>query len=121
MVLWELTKVFVMSLIGITGILLMAGIVAEASQQGLSPAQILAAVPLLVPSFLPYTIPATTLFATCVVYGRLAADNEILAIKAAGIHLRKVIGPAVLLGLIMSGLTMGLYYYIIPYTHYLLR
>jgi lipopolysaccharide export system permease protein len=121
MILWELTKVFLMSLVGITGILLMAGIIAEASQQGLGPTQILAAIPLLVPSTLPYTIPATTLFATCVVYGRLAADNEILAIKSAGINVIKVVRPGLLLGLAMSATTMGLYYRIIPYTHYLLR
>src|SRR4051794_17063264 len=121
MILWELTKVFVISLVGITGILLLAGIIAEASQQGLGPGQILAAIPLLVPSTLPYTIPATTLFATCVVYGRMSADNEILAIKAAGINLLHVVGPGVVLGLVMSGVTMGLYYHIIPYSHHLLR
>src|SRR3954451_12846995 len=99
MILWELVKVSLMSLIGITGILLMAGIVAEASQQGLGPGQIMAAIPLLIPSTLPYTIPATTLFAVCVVYGRLASDNEILAIKASGIHLSRVVMPALLLGL----------------------
>ena len=72
MTMWELCKVFVIALIGITGILLMAGIIAEAQQQGLGPKQLLTAIPLLIPSTLPYTIPATTLFATCVVYGRLA-------------------------------------------------
>jgi lipopolysaccharide export system permease protein len=121
MILWELCKVFVLSLVGITGILLMAGIIAEASQQGLGPAQILAAIPLLIPSTLPYTIPATTLFATCVVYGRLSGDNEILAIKSAGINVLHVVIPGVLLGLVMSGVTMGLYYRIIPYTHRMLR
>jgi lipopolysaccharide export system permease protein len=121
MILWELTKVFLLSLIGITGILLMAGIIAEASQQGLGPAQILSAIPLLVPSTLPYTIPATTLFATCVVYGRLAADNEILAIKSAGINAIKIVRPGLMLGLTMSAATMGLYYRVIPYTHHLLR
>src|SRR6059058_597407 len=102
MILWELVKVFLMSLVGITGILLMAGIIAEASQQGLGPAQILAAVPLIIPSTLPYTIPATTLFAACVVYGRMSADNEVLAIKAAGINLIQVVGPGLLLGVVMS-------------------
>ena len=121
MILWELLKVFLMSLVGITGILLMAGIVAEASQHGLGPGQILEAIPLLIPSTLPYTLPTTTLFACCVVYGRLAADNEILAIKSAGINLIKVVTPALLLGVVMSALTMGLYYRIIPYTHSLLR
>src|SRR5947209_646590 len=121
MIFWELLKVFSLSLLGITGILLMAGIVAEASQQGLSPAQVIEIIPLLIPSTLPYTIPATTLFATCVVYGRLAADNEILAIKAAGVNVLKVVYPGVFLGLLMSCATMGLYYRLIPYTHGLMR
>jgi lipopolysaccharide export system permease protein len=121
MILWELLKVFLISLLGITGILLMAGILAEASQQGLGPSQVLAAIPLLIPCMLPYTIPATTLFATCVVYGRLAADNEILAIKSAGVNVLQVLQPGLILGLAMSGVTLGLYYQIIPATHRLLR
>jgi lipopolysaccharide export system permease protein len=121
MILWELAKVFVLSLLAITGILLMAGIVAEASQQGLGPMQILAIIPLLIPSTLPYTIPTTTLFATCVVYGRLSHDNEILAIRAAGVNVLRMIWPAVLLGLAMSAVTLTLYFHVIPYTHHLMR
>jgi lipopolysaccharide export system permease protein len=120
-ILGELTRVFLMSLLGITGILLMAGIVSEATQHGLSPTQVIAVIPLIIPSTLPYTIPATTLFATCVVYGRLAHDNEIIAIKAAGIHLMKVVWPAVWLGLAMSAVTLALYYETIPYTHHAMR
>ena len=121
MILWELVKVFVMALIGITGILLMAGIVAEAAQEGLGPTQILAAIPLLIPSTLPYTIPATTLFACCVTYGRIAADNEILAIKASGVNILLVVRPGLLLGLAMTCLTLGLYLDVIPSSHRLLR
>ncbi len=121
MILWELVKVFLIALVGITGILLMAGLIAEASQQGLAPSQVLAAIPLLIPSTLPYTIPATTLFAACIVYGRLAADNEILAIKSAGVNLLTVVKPGMVLGLAMSGATLGLYYQVIPFTHRLLR
>jgi lipopolysaccharide export system permease protein len=121
MILWELVKVFLLSLVGITGILLMAGIVSEATQHGLGPGQIIAVIPLIIPSTLPYTIPATTLFATCVVYGRLSSDNEIIAIKAAGIHLFHVVWPGMLLGLVMSGTTLALYYETIPYTHRLMR
>ncbi|GIW80645.1 MAG: hypothetical protein KatS3mg105_2452 [Gemmatales bacterium] len=120
-ILAELIKIFSLSLLGITGILVMAGIVAEASQQGLQPAQILVAIPLLVPSTLPYTIPTTTLFATCLVYGRLAHDNEILAIRAAGINVLYVVWPGIMLGLLASSATMGMYYHLIPETHYMLR
>ncbi len=118
---WELVKVFALSLIGITGIILLAGIIAEASQRGLTPTQILEVIPLLIPSFLPYTIPATTLFATCLVYGRLAHDNEIIAVKAAGINILKVVWPAAFLGVLMSATTMTLYYSFIPYTHLAMR
>jgi lipopolysaccharide export system permease protein len=121
MILWELVKVFVMALLGITGILLMAGIVAEASQEGLSPTQIVAAIPLLIPSTLPYTIPATTLFACCVVYGRLAADNEILAIKSSGVNILHVVRPGLLLGVAACAVTMTLYWNVIPLSHRLLR
>lgn len=121
MILGELVKVFGLSLLAITGLLLLAGIVAEATQQGLGPSQVIMIMPLLIPSMLPYTIPATTLFATCIVYGRLAADNEILAVKAAGVNLLKVVRPCLLLGVLMSVVTAGLYYDLIPRTQNQLR
>jgi lipopolysaccharide export system permease protein len=120
-ILWELFKVFFLALVALTGLVLLAGIVAEASQRGLGPAQLLAAIPLIIPSTLPYTIPATTLFATCLVYGRLSADNEILAMKAAGINLLRVIWPAVLLGMLTSVATFALYYHVIPVSQYTMR
>lgn len=118
---WELLKAFGLSLAALTSILLLAGIVAEASQRGLSPPQILVAIPLIIPSLMPYTIPSTTLFATCLVYGRLAHDNEITAIKAAGINVLTVVWPGIFLGLATSIVTIGLYYETIPETQYILR
>lgn len=120
-VLRELVKVFLLTLVALTGLFLIAGIIQEAAQRGLSPGQILAAIPLLIPNTLPYTIPATTLFATCVVYGRLAADNEVTAIKAAGVHPLSLMRPALMLGLAASGATMYLYYETIPRTQQMLR
>jgi lipopolysaccharide export system permease protein len=121
MIFLELLRVFLLSLLTLTGLLLMAGIVAEASQRGLPPNQVLSVIPLLIPSTLPYTIPATTLFAVCIVYGRLSADNEVLALKAAGVNMLHVIWPAVLLGLIASGTTFAMYMDTIPSTHHALR
>jgi lipopolysaccharide export system permease protein len=117
----ELVKVFVPSFISIMGIIVIAGVVTEAMRQGLGPAQVLAAIPLIMPSMLPFIVPPTTLFATCVVYGRLAHDNEITAIRSAGINIMHVIWPALFLGLAMSLMTFGLYYYVIPHTQHLLR
>jgi lipopolysaccharide export system permease protein len=121
MILWELVKVFFLSFTALTGIVLMGGLVAEATQQGLGPVQILEIIPLFIPSLMPYILPTSTLFASCVVYGRLAADNEILAIKAAGVNVMKVIWPGVFLGFVTSCVTLGLYFQLIPYTHHLMR
>jgi len=118
MILAELVKVFLMSLVALTGMFLLAGLIQEATQKGLSPGQILVAIPLIIPNTLPFTIPATTLFATCVVYGRLAHDNEVLAVKAAGINLFRIAIPALFLGTAASAGTMTLYYDIIPSTHW---
>lgn len=117
----ELAKVFLLSLVGFTGIIVLAAVVQDALQRGLSPLQIVMAIPLIIPSMMPFIVPPTTLFATCLVYGRLAHDNEITAIKAAGISVLHVVWPGVLLGLLTSISTLGLYYHIIPYSHFILR
>src|SRR5476649_801006 len=109
MILVELLKIFTLALISLTGLILMAGIISEAMKNGMSPMQILVALPLMLPSMLPYTVPTTTLFATCIVYGRLSADNEILALKAAGVHIIHVVWPALFLGILASAATMFLY------------
>jgi len=121
MILLELLKIFGLALVALTGIILLAGVINEAMRNGFGPAQILACIPLLLPSLLPYTVPTTTLFATCIVYGRLSADNEILALKSAGVHIIHVVWPALFLGLITTVVTMLFYIDLIPYTGYLLR
>jgi len=116
MIFWELLKVFLFSLFGITGLFLVGGIIQQSSQLSLSGSQLIKIIPLLIPYSLPYTIPATALFAACVAYGRLSQDNETVAIKATGVDLLTVLKPAVLLGLIAAGATAYLTYEIIPMT-----
>ena len=120
LIFWELVKVFLMSLGTVTGLLVTVPLYQMANQMGLTFGQVLQAIPLLVPNMLPYTIPATTLFASCVVYGRLSHDNEVVAIKGAGVHLVTVLKPALLLGFITTTVTAGLYHTIIPLSQQIL-
>ncbi|QEL15358.1 LptF/LptG family permease [Limnoglobus roseus] len=113
---WELVKVFALTLTGLTGLFLIGLVIQQANQLGLSMLQTLQAIPLLVPYTLPYTIPATTLFASCVVYGRIAHDNEAVAMKAAGVNLHTILRPAFILGLIASAATFALAHSVIPHT-----
>lgn len=121
MILAELVKVFLLSLVALTGMFLLAGLIQEATQKGLSPGQIVLAIPLIIPNTLPFTIPATTLFATCVVYGRMSADNEVLVLRAAGVNIYHLIWPAVVLGLGTTAATGALYYDTIPRSQRLLQ
>ena len=121
LILAELVKVFLLALTALTGLLLIAGLIQEASQRGLGFAQIITIIPLLIPNTLPYTIPATTLFATCVVYGRMAHDNEILVLKSAGVNILHTLKPSFLLGLAAMTVTMWLYYDIIPRTQRMVK
>jgi len=117
----ELLKVFLLALTSLTGLFLLAGLLQEAGNRGLSFGQVVSIIPLLIPNMLPYTIPATTLFATCVVYGRMAHDNEIIVLKSAGVNILSIIKPALMLGIFASTATMALYYDLIPRTQRMLR
>jgi lipopolysaccharide export system permease protein len=121
MIFGQLVRVFLLALISLTGMFLLGGVVSEAAQRGLAPSQILMIIPLLIPNTLPYTVPATCLFATCVVYGRLSHDNEITAVKAAGVHLGRLVGPGLLLGILTAVGVFALDYQVIPATHQMLR
>ena len=113
-VLFQLLAVFSLSLLAITLIFVIFGVVAEALRHGLTPRQIVMVLPYLVPETMPYTVPVTTLFSVVIVYGRMASDNEINAIKASGVHVATVIWPAWLLGLALSGVTYYLQSVVIP-------
>ena len=116
MIFWELLRVFLLSLVGLTGLFLIGGVIQQAGQLGLGPGKLLSVIPLLIPSSLPYTIPATVLFASCVAYGRLSNDNEVVALKAAGIDILTVIKPALLLGLFGAAAVAGASWSLIPRT-----
>ena len=81
----ELVRVFALLVVVLTVMLVFVGLFQEATERGLGTVQILQILPFVVPSMLPFTIPATLLLAVCVVYGRISGDLEVIAANAAGI------------------------------------
>ena len=120
-ILSRLIPVFLLALIAFTAISVVLGLVQRATQQGLSLVHVLCIVPFVIPASLPYTIPATLLLSVTIVYGRLAADNEITATKAAGINVLHLLVPAVGLGLGLSLLTLFLHDRVIPLANLQMR
>ncbi|MBU0744743.1 MAG: LptF/LptG family permease [Gammaproteobacteria bacterium] len=75
----------------------------------------------ILPSMLIYSIPISTLTATLLCFGRLASDNEIIAMRSSGISLYHVVVDLILIGLLFS--LLGLYFNdsLLPKTHYRMR
>lgn len=101
-VLGELLKVFLITLTGMTFLVLIAGVAQEAVRQGLGAEPILKLIPYAIPNALRFAVPGTILFATCSVFGRMAATNEITALKSLGISPVRVIMPALILAFLVS-------------------
>jgi lipopolysaccharide export system permease protein len=112
---FELLRLFVFIVSVLTLLLVFVGVFREATERGLGPAQIFQVLPYVAPSMLPFTIPATLLLTVCVVYGRVAGDQEVVATKAAGINVMVILNPALLLAAILTMLSFTLTNHVIPW------
>ncbi|MDP8212995.1 MAG: LptF/LptG family permease [Candidatus Zapsychrus exili] len=73
---------------------------------------------LMIPVLLGYTIPIACMVGVIMTFSRLSADNEIIALRANGIHLWKILAPILAAGIIISLLSFILNDRIIPYAHH---
>ncbi len=73
-------------------------------ESGAPPRIVLEFVSQVVPFSLTYTVPWGFLTAVLLVYGRLAADNELTSMRMAGLSLWRLSAPAIGLGVALSAL-----------------
>lgn len=97
-VFWQIVRIFLLALVAITAVFVLFVVMIEATRSGLTPQDVLRILPYVMPSSLPYTVPVALLFAVSVFYGRMAGDNEVMAIKTAGLSVWTVLSPAIMLG-----------------------
>ena len=72
---------------------------------------------LYIPVLLGYTLPLAILVGIILALSRLSADNEIVAIRACGIHLRRMLFPLIFIGVIFSLFLFLLSDRIIPFAY----
>lgn len=98
----DLLKTFSVTLFVLTLLinLLLMGVLAV--RHGLGPGQFARLTPFILPQALVMTIPATLLFSVSTLYGRLSSDNEIIALKSAGISPTAVMAPSFLVAAFLS-------------------
>src|SRR5213079_1943206 len=101
----------------LAGIMSFGGLLRPLTEHGLDAGQAARMLSYFIPAMMTYSLPIAALFSTTVVYGGLAADNEITAMRAAGIGFNPFTGiaaPAMWLGLSMAICSLLLLCFIVP-------
>jgi lipopolysaccharide export system permease protein len=99
---WELIGWLAVVLVMLTFVLVLVVVAGEASRMNLGLGPILKLLPYVLPTALAYAAPCAMLFTICLVYGRMSADNEVVATKALGITPVVLLWPAWLLAFGLS-------------------
>ncbi len=111
----ELRNNFVLTAAALTVILSLGGGIVQMLKVGeVTPGQFFRLMLLIVPVAAALTLPLAALFSTAVTYGRLSADNELVACRGSGINLHVLMLPTVGLSLVSASLTFGFANYLIP-------
>jgi lipopolysaccharide export system permease protein len=101
-VLFDLLKVFFITLTGLTMLIFVVLIGKEAVDKGISLGPLIRMAPYLLPQAMQFAVPGTMLMAATYVYGRMSSYNEIVAIKSLGISPMCVIWPTFMLATLVS-------------------
>ncbi|MGI9471878.1 MAG: LptF/LptG family permease [Rubripirellula sp.] len=101
-VLIEILKIFIVSLIALTLLILLIGVGRELLRRGLGLVAVIQLLPFVLPISLQFAFPATALFSVCCVYGRMASDGEVATVKASGISPLKLLQPALIFAALLS-------------------
>lgn len=107
-ILLELLKIFLLASTAITVLMVLLFLVHEGWREQLTVWAILQLIPYTLPTSLCFAIPGTILFAACVIYGRMSATNELVAIQAAGAPPWVALQPGFVLAFLLSLLTVFL-------------
>lgn len=96
------------------GTILLSDVLRTLQKYDLSLLLILKYLALSAPQFLVLCIPMGALLGTLIAVGRLNSDHEIVAIRAAGFDLYRVLLPFLIVGVFLTGLTMLGSEYLVP-------
>ena len=69
------------------------------------------------PEFIVLAFPMSILLATLMAYSRLSSDSEIIALRSIGINLYRLVIPALVLSLLVTGITFFVNDVVTPFTN----
>lgn len=102
LILWDVLKLFTITTIGLTALISVGLVGQQLISEGVGWLALVQLLPFICMIALQIAVPATLLFSVCSVFGRISADNEIVALKSVGVSPLRVIRPMMILGLLVS-------------------
>jgi lipopolysaccharide export system permease protein len=107
-ILIDLLGWFSILVVGLTLLMVVLLVGQEAWRMNLGLVPTLRLIPFILPTALVFAVPGTILFTVCLVYGRMSADNEVTAAKAAGVSPLALLWPAFVLAFLLSAFAVWL-------------
>ncbi len=71
-----------------------------------------------IPEYVAYALPISVLLSTLITYSRLSKDSELIAFYNCGLSIYRLVTPALILSLIVTGITFILNELIVPNANY---
>ena len=110
----EVIRVFILATVALTLMMSLGSILRPVQEFGVGPGQVLRLMIYFLPVTLTFVLPMAALFATTLVYGRLANDNELDACRASGISVLTLVYPGFILAVIVATANLLLSFYVMP-------
>jgi lipopolysaccharide export LptBFGC system permease protein LptF len=110
----DLIRVFTLATVALTVIMSLGSLLRPVQEYGVGPKQVLDLLSYFMPITLTFVLPVAALFATSLVYGRFAADNEFDACKASGISPAMLVYPGLILAIIVAIANLMLSFHVVP-------
>lgn len=117
-ILKECVMPFIISMVVLTGVFMLGNLFKLTNlviNKGVPLASVGKGLLLSIPALMGYMLPAACLVGVIMAFSRLSTDNEIVALRASGLHLWRILVPLIFVGVIMSLVSLILYERLIPY------
>lgn len=93
-------------------------LIRRVTESGLSITLAIQIFALKLPEFIVLAFPMSTLLSTMMTYSRLSSDSELVALRGCGVSVRRIVAPAVVLSMLVTGMTFLFNEMITPAANY---
>lgn len=110
----ELLKIFFLTSIALGVVMSLGSLLRPIQEFGVGPNQVFSLLCYFMPVTMTFVLPVAALFATSLVYGRFAADNEFDACRSSGISPSMLFYPAIILAIVIAIVNLILSFHVVP-------